>query len=211
MTSITISAEQAALVEAEQPFAVDGEGRVVRAMKSLDPALGKVTADAIETALTHAQAQLGEPELLPPAEWLAADKPCPIEGCEDGWIDAGPTFHDPLQDPFECETCHGTGRTVIELVANCQRCKGMGAHSDRVNCQSCDPPASGKHLLGLFTIEVLPIKQWGSWAMNSRWINADTEGFATLNDSNTGDVTAITLPPDAHPGQYAVVATKVET
>ena len=182
--SITISAEQAALVEAGEPFVVEGDGYWLH-----------------EDSTLHTG---------PPAVWAAADQPCPTCNGEQFWEDQIPRLADREAEPYGCGTCHGTGRTVTELVTS--------GNIDR-------PPAyiSGELSLGMFTIQCLPITEDGyndeltpdKWGVN--W--DDDLAFVALGLPNQptvfymvdGSAEQITLPPTAKPGQYAVIATKVET
>ena len=149
---ITLTPEQAELVEAGEPFVVDGEW-----------------SDTMEPCQTCGGEHLFTTP-APPAEWVAADQPCPTCDGEQFWEDQIPRLADREVEPYGCGTCHGIGRTVTELLTEC------GAHplpwmTDMVFCDHCG--TTGKIPLGRFTVEV--------------------------------------LPPDARPGQYTIIATKIET
>ena len=140
--------------------------------------------------------------IVPPEVWAAADQPCPT--C--GGTGAAPHADDLDDldvagkygvDDHDCPDCHGTGRTVIELVTS--------GNIDR-------PPAyiSGELSLGLFTVEVLPIVASDDWVDGVPCVEANPYGEFWKHPTSGIEAAGLILP-DARPGQYAIIATKVET
>ena len=158
---------------------------------------------AMEGDLTYKVASVGLVRpygIGPPTVWTEAAKPCPAR-----W-DFGK--HDP-----NCETCRGTGRTVVELVTECPTYSEThigGAKGGTGRCEQNVECVNGYSSLGSFTVEVLPIIHNRDAPMldDARFIEVWDDGGAIrwIN----GESCRLTLPPDAKPGQYVVIATRCE-
>ena len=124
----------------------------------------------------------------PPPPWADLDQPCP--NC-DGDGCAPP----PGSPAARVGDCHGTGRLVTELVLDCGDYFG------------------GRESLGLFTVQVLPIVADDSREyLTYPHICAGLIWRVAPSPHGGGYLTeSITLPPDAQPGEYAVITTKVDT
>ena len=158
--------------------------------------------------------------IIPPGQWVEADQPCENRT----WI-AG--------EEERCPECHGSGRKVVELVTRCERCDGMGTldlTSEEISlalegntetwvgddqpgtddCDRCD--GTGHRLLGEYTIQVLPIVGEGYQGPWPVVFTGNGESYLVPHEyriKGGWEEQPTTLPPDAKPGQFAVIATEV--
>ena len=124
----------------------------------------------------------------PASPWDELDKPC-ATCCGSGLDGRELPGRADLYPPEGCPDCHGTRRTVVELVLTHEN------HTMRS--------------LGLFTVEVLPIETTEQFNPDKAGIIYHGPDRAWRNTPPDDWAMPVTLPPDAKPGQYAVIATKV--
>ena len=180
---ITITADQAEKVQAGEPFVVDGRCSMCRA--------------------------IGEScDVCPIAEWTAADQPCPT--CER-LLEIRKREH--CEHDGGCTDCHDTDRDTIELRVGCPTYGEThigGPKGGTGHCGQSTPCVAGWISLGLFTVQCLPIVHNRNTPMLGGAYFVEVWGNGDAVIWRDGQSEQITLPPDAQPGQYAVVATKVE-